>query len=138
MSDSPRISPGATDAREPSGWAPESLFDGRFQVVRELGRGGMGAVFIVFDRETCRELALKRIYPDGVGKPHLEERFRREFRALAAIQSPGVPKLFHTGRSPDGVPWFLDRRHHGHGDGPDPARCLGLDRDGRGRDPHRR
>lgn len=82
------------------------MIDGRFLIVRELGRGGMGVVYVVFDRETCRELALKRIYPDGVGKPHLEERFRREFRALGAIQDPGVPKLFHTGRTADGVPWF--------------------------------
>ena len=106
MSDSPRISPGATDAREPSGWAPESLFDGRFQVVRELGRGGMGAVFIVFDREICRELALKRMLPGGVGDLAYEERFRREYRALASIAHPGVPQVHHSGRAPDGSPWF--------------------------------
>lgn len=87
-------------------WGPDRLIDERFQIVRELGRGGMGAVYVVFDREVCRELALKRIHPEFAGQVDCEERFRREYRALASIRDPGVPQVYHSGRSADGVAWF--------------------------------
>lgn len=58
----------------------------------------------VFDRELCRELALKRMLPGGVGDLAYEERFRREYRALASIAHPGVPQVHHSGRAPDGSP----------------------------------
>lgn len=99
-------SPSKSQAKPTTPWVPEHLIDDRFQVVRELGRGGMGAVYVVFDRELCRELALKRIHPEHAGRPDPEERFRREYRALAAIRDPGVPQVHHTGRTPDGAAWF--------------------------------
>jgi len=106
VSESPRsCAPDAIDAPADP-WAPEQVIDDRFQIVRELGRGAMGAAHVVFDRELCREVALKRMLPAGIGVMECEERFRREFRALAAIAHPGVPQVHHSGRAPDGSPWF--------------------------------
>ncbi|MBA3549244.1 MAG: serine/threonine protein kinase, partial [Nannocystis sp.] len=87
-------------------WVPDFIIDDRFQIVAELGHGAMGAVYVVFDRELCREVALKRIHPASAGAPELEARFRREARAVAAIGHPGVPQVYHTGRTADGASWF--------------------------------
>ena len=65
----------------------------------------MGAVYVVFDRELCREVALKRIHAASAG-PEMEARFCREARAVAAICHPGVPQVHHTGRTADGASWF--------------------------------
>ena len=97
---SPRLDP------PPTGLSAQTLIDDRFEVIRELGHGGMGAVYLVFDREVCRELALKRIHPQGVGNEDVEQRFRREYRALASIHDPGVPQVYHSGRTVDGAAWF--------------------------------
>ena len=114
-------------------WRSESLIDDRFQVVRELGHGGMGAVYLVFDRELCRELALKRIHPSGVGNEDHEERFRREYRALAAVHHPGVPQVYHSGRIANGAAWFTMESIRGESlrsilehDRLGPARALDL------------
>ncbi len=93
-------------ANEPVAWLPDTVIEDRFLIVRELGHGGMGAVYFVFDRDICRELAIKRIHPGGVGVEEHEERFRREYRALASIRDPGVPQVHHSGRTADGVAWF--------------------------------
>ena len=122
MSDSPVSSPPAPACASTDAWAPEQLLDDRFQIVRELGRGGMGAVYVGFDRELCREVALKRMLPTASGDIAHEERFRREYRALASIRHPGVPQVHHTGRAPDGSPWFTMEIVHG-----EPLRAL-LDR----------
>ncbi|HEY0133504.1 MAG TPA: serine/threonine-protein kinase [Nannocystis sp.] len=114
-------------------WRAETLIDDRFQVIRELGHGGMGAVYLVFDRELCRELALKRIHPASVGQQNHEERFRREYRALAAIHHPGVPQVHHSGRAADGAVWFTMEAIRGEPlrsifdrDRLDPVRALDL------------
>lgn len=105
MSDRSEESPLPLVDPSPDIWAPEQLLDDRFQIVRELGRGGMGAVYVAFDRELCREVALKRMIARRGDVAH-EERFRREYRALASIRHPGVPCVHHSGRAPDGSPWF--------------------------------
>src|SRR5262249_43399679 len=62
----------------------------RFQVLRQLGAGGMGVVYEAFDRETRMRIALKTIRslnPDAV------LRFKREFRALRDLQHPHLVRL---------------------------------------------
>lgn len=72
------------------------LFAGRYLLGRELGRGGMGAVYSAFDTVAMRRVALKRIEPrPGQDVQMLEQRFRREIRALAACRNAGTPWLLH-------------------------------------------
>ena len=85
---------------------PQVIFDGRYHLLHELGKGGMGVVWVAYDKEQMRGVALKRISKERQDDAGLRERFRREFRALGAIRHPGVPTLYTNGRAPDGTPYF--------------------------------
>lgn len=75
---------------------------GRYQVVGELGRGGMGIVYRALDPVQKCEVALKTL-------PHVDpvllSRFKREFRLLAEVDHPNVVKLFEL--TSDGETWFF-------------------------------
>lgn len=60
-------------------------FEGRFEVVRALGRGGMGEVQLVRDRKTGREFAAKKITPEFVRNPEIVRRFQREVRLICGL-----------------------------------------------------
>lgn len=98
------------DAHAKTDLRVSKIFDGRYVLLRELGRGGMGAVYVAFDVRQMRRVALKRIEPrHGVVTRMFEERFHREVRALAAIKHPGVPALYYddrAGRRDDGALFF--------------------------------
>ncbi len=70
---------------------------GRFEVVRELGRGGFGIVFLAFDPLLCREVALKLPAPQVVVTPGLCDRFLREARAAAGLSHPNLVNVYETG-----------------------------------------
>jgi hypothetical protein len=82
------------------------LFVGRYHVLRELGRGGMGTVHLAYQPELGREVALKRILPENVGLDSAEGWFKREYTALASLRHPGIPAIYDCGRSDDGVAYF--------------------------------
>ena len=75
-------------------------FAGRYILCGELGQGGMGRVQIAFDTRARRRVALKTIHPRNAGMQNLEYRFRREARALAAIDR-GAPALYDCGEEPE-------------------------------------
>jgi len=78
-------------------------FAGRYILSGTLGQGGMGLVRIAFDTQTRRRVALKTIHPRNAGMKNLEHRFRREARALAALDR-GAPILHDFGGDPE--PFF--------------------------------
>jgi serine/threonine protein kinase/tetratricopeptide (TPR) repeat protein len=83
--------------------APDSQFDPeRYEIVRPLGTGGAGEVFLARDRETGEQLALKKL--QRIDQKSVL-RFKREFRSLANVHHPNLIRLYDLGRAPDG--WFL-------------------------------
>jgi len=71
----------------------------RYELLDEIGRGGMGVVFRGRDRELAREVAIKvTAWPTGEDA----ERLRREARTLAALEHPGIVPVHDVGRLPDG------------------------------------
>src|SRR5262245_44295584 len=70
---------------------------GRFEVRRELGRGGYGLVFLAYDRELDREVALKIPRPDVLVTPELRGRFQIEARAAAGLDQPNVVPVYEAG-----------------------------------------
>ena len=66
----------------------------RYSIERELGRGGMGAVFLARDRELDRPVALKVLPPEFALVPDLRERFLRETRTAAGFSHPNIVPVF--------------------------------------------
>jgi serine/threonine protein kinase/TolB-like protein/Flp pilus assembly protein TadD len=91
--------------------SPPPLRVGPYRIVRELGRGGMGRVFLA-EHETPdfrRTVALKLIGDPGPDEGAVR-RFRDEVRILAALDHPGIVRFYDGGRSPEGT-WFLAQEY---------------------------
>ena len=67
-----------------------TILQGRYQVVRPLGRGGMGAVYEAFDSRLSRRVALKETLVEG---DDLRHAFEREAHLLANLRHPALPKV---------------------------------------------
>lgn len=77
---------------------PRSTADfGRFRVVRELGRGSFGVVFLATDPELNRPVALKLPRAECLLDTGARERFLREAKAVAALDHPGIVPLYEAG-----------------------------------------
>jgi serine/threonine-protein kinase len=68
----------------------ERAVAGRYSLERELGRGGMGAVFLARDLKLDRPVAIKVLPPALAVRPELRERFLRETRTAAAFSHPNI------------------------------------------------
>jgi serine/threonine-protein kinase len=79
---------------------------GRYRVLGEIGRGGMGAVLRSHDPELGRDLALKVMLGDCAGHPDVVQRFREEAQVGGQLQHPGVVPVYELGCSDDGRPYF--------------------------------
>lgn len=86
-----------------SGPSPEPIPPriGRFRVLREIGRGGMGVVYEAQQEDPDRRVALKVIHP-GLISRGLLRRFRQETRAMAQLRHPGVAQIYEAGASVEG------------------------------------
>lgn len=67
---------------------------GSYTVLRELGRGGMGRVYLASDAKLGRTVALKALAPHLTADPRHRERLRREARAAAALTHPGICTVY--------------------------------------------
>jgi serine/threonine-protein kinase len=74
-----------------------TLFAGRYRVLRCIAQGGMGAVYEVVHLQTERRRALKVMLPHLVQSEELRERFRREARVAAQIDSAFIVDVFDAG-----------------------------------------
>ncbi len=75
---------------------------GRYRIVKKLGGGGMGAVYLAHDTQLDRPVALKVPFFSSEDGPEVIERFRREARATATLQHPGICPVYDVGAI-DGV-----------------------------------
>ena len=76
---------------------PSSLIGkqvGPYRVRSEIGRGGMGVVFLAEDTRLGRPIALKAIAPDLARDPRMRERLRREAQAAAALSHPAIATVY--------------------------------------------
>ncbi len=67
---------------------------GSYTIVRELGRGGMGRVYLASDARLGRSVALKALPPETTREPQHRERLRREARAAALLTHPGICTVY--------------------------------------------
>ena len=74
-----------------------SEFAGRYRILREIGRGGMGVVYAAYDEELDRRIALKVVRP-GAGRHAVSQaRMLREARAIAQLSHPNVVQVHDVG-----------------------------------------
>ena len=78
-----------------------STFAGRYQIIEELGKGGMGRVYKVLDKETKEKIALKLIKSDIAADKKTVERFRNELTTARKIVQKNVCRMFDLGREKD-------------------------------------
>ena len=89
-----------------------ALLSGRYQLIKRIGRGAMGQVYLARDQNlVTRRVAVKTVRPDILNDEDMQEgeaiaRFEREARAAASIQHPNIVDVTDFGKSPDGV-FFL-------------------------------
>ncbi len=78
---------------------------GKYEILEELGRGGMGVVYRARDLALNREVALKTALLGGSGSPAAIQRLLQEARTSAALDHPAIVPIHDSGEE-DGVPWF--------------------------------
>ncbi len=75
-----------------------STFAGRYQVIEELGKGGMGKVYKVFDKEIKEKVALKLLKPEIGSDEKIIERFRNELKSARKISHRNVCRMYDLGK----------------------------------------
>ena len=106
---------------------------GNYEILEEIGRGGMGVIYRARQRHSRRIVALKRILSFHAGSHDALARFRRETEAAANLDHPNILPLYDVGESEDGLPFFA-MKYVASGSlqqiGPalqsDPRRCVQL------------
>jgi len=83
-----------------------TIIDGRYQVLGEISRGGMGAVYRVKHRLTGRVEALKLIHLEKAGTESYRKRFLVEATAVARLTCPHTVTLYDCGATSDGLLYF--------------------------------
>lgn len=93
--------------RESPDWLPCPLRFGPFRIHHEIGRGGMGTVYLAErdDGQFKQRVAIK-VASAGLSAEHTVQRFLRERRILAALEHPHIARLIDGGVTSEGMPWF--------------------------------
>ena len=76
---------------------------GRYEIRREIGRGGFGAVYEAFDPELGRTVALKALKPGRTKHQFSEEWIKKEAEAVAKLDHPAIVTIFDVGTCPAGA-----------------------------------
>ncbi len=81
---------------------------GAYRIEREIGRGGMGAVYeaVRVDKEFNKRVAIKLV-KRGMDTDFILRRFRKERQILAALDHPHIARLLDGGTTDDGLPYFV-------------------------------
>ncbi len=85
---------------------PRGARIGPYEVVRELGRGGFGVVYLAEQREPVRRRVALKIVSSSAAAKDLLQRFEAERQVLAQLDHPGIARILEAGRSGDGSPFF--------------------------------
>lgn len=87
---------------------PAGKMIGAYRLVRSLGQGGMGEVFLAerADDQFRQKVAIK-VVRQGLLSRHIEGRLRQERQILASLDHPNIARLFDGGTTPDGTPYIV-------------------------------
>src|ERR671927_961538 len=77
----------------------DTLFDGRYRIVRKLGAGGMANVYLAEDQELGRSVAIKILDDRHAADEQFVERFRREAKNAAGLSHPNIVSIYDRGEA---------------------------------------
>ena len=77
---------------------PGQVVNGQFEIIRALGRGGMGIVYEARDRFLGERVALKTILPEHLSKPRAVKRFIEEINVARSLQHPSIVPVYDVAR----------------------------------------
>src|SRR5437762_7219665 len=77
----------------------DSVFDGRYRIVRKLGAGGMANVYLAEDQELGRQVAIKILDGRHAADDQFIERFRREAKNAAGLSHPNIVSIYDRGEA---------------------------------------
>jgi eukaryotic-like serine/threonine-protein kinase len=109
-----RSHPEQSSGRRPGSAGAPGATVGRWRIVEEIGRGGMGAVYLAerADGEFVQQAALKLLKP-GLDSAEALARFERERQILASLEHPAIARLLDGGRTETGQPYLVMERVEG-------------------------
>src|SRR3989475_11948113 len=76
-----------------------SIFDGRYRIIRKLGAGGMANVYLAEDQELGRRVAIKILDDRHAADDSFIERFRREAKNAAGLSHPNIVSIYDRGEA---------------------------------------
>ncbi|HPG40167.1 MAG TPA: serine/threonine-protein kinase [bacterium] len=79
-------------------FAPDNFVNGRYKIIKELGRGGMGIVFLVEDTARDNDIIVLKVFQSGNANEELIESLRTEFAILSAMRHPNLVGVFDFGK----------------------------------------
>src|SRR6476659_10280956 len=79
---------------------------GHYEILEEIGRGGMGVIYRARQQHSRRIVAVKRIFAHQVNSHETLVRFRREAEAVASLDHPNILPIYEVSESEDGLPFF--------------------------------
>jgi serine/threonine-protein kinase len=90
-----------------------TTLDGRYTLVRRLGEGAMGTVYVAHHHTLDHPIAIKVLHPWLAAEPKHRERFMREARAASRIEHPNVVEILEVGTTPEGAAYLVMELLHG-------------------------
>ncbi len=80
---------------------------GRYHILRPLGEGGMGSVYLAEQREPIRRTVALKVVKLGMDTSQVLARFEHERQALAMMDHPNIARIFDAGATAKGRPYFV-------------------------------
>lgn len=87
--------------------APPDKTIGPYRLIRQLGIGGMGQVWLAEQTEPVRRLVALKLIKAGMFDASAVQRFQSERQSLAIMDHPAIAKIFDAGTTPDGQPYLV-------------------------------
>ena len=86
---------------------PGEVLAERYEVLRPLGEGGMGWVYLGMQLELERKVAIKTLHPEKTQSPSTVARFRREASVAQSLTHPNTVRIYDFGKTDDGMLYLV-------------------------------